>query len=198
MNFAQSQTKVNLARSFAGESQARNRYTFYAAQARKEGQEYLARIFDETAANEKEHAEQFLQQLQKLGTPPLGNIDLQAGYPYDIGNTGENLQYAAEGEQEEHRKIYPDFSRIAMEEGFDELSRLWKNIAVVEGLHYRIFMEAREQFINGTLYHKDKPTVWRCLNCGYIYTAEEPYAQCPVCKKEKGWAMGYVNQRSIS
>jgi hypothetical protein len=97
--------------------------------------------------------------------------------------------------REEHRKIYPDFSRIAMEEGFDELSRLWKNIAVVEGLHYRIFMEAREQFINGTLYHKDKPTVWRCLNCGYIYTAEEPYAQCPGLQEGKRLGNGLCKSK---
>lgn len=197
MNFMQSQTRVNLARSFAGESQARNRYTFYAEQARKEGQEYIARIFETTAGNEQEHAEQFLAMLQKFGERPIGNIDIDAGYPYDIGNTGENLLFAAKGELDEHETAYPAFARTAADEGFAEIAQLWKRIAVIEGLHHRVFTETREQLLGGTLYQKSKPTVWRCMNCGYIYTANEPFAQCPVCKKERGWVEGYVDERNL-
>lgn len=197
MDFMKSQTRINLARSFAGESQARNRYTFYAAQARREGQEYIARIFETTAANEKEHAEQFLEKLQKFGERPIGNIEIDAGYPYDIGNTGENLLFAAEGELDEHQNAYPAFAKTAVDEGFHEIAQLWKLIAVVEGLHHRVFMQTREQYLSGKLYQKDKPTVWRCMNCGYIYTANEPYLQCPVCKKDRGWVQGYVDERSL-
>lgn len=197
MDFMKSQTRINLARSFAGESQARNRYTFYAAQARKEGQEYLARIFETTADNEKVHAEEFLEKLKKFSNGSEDNIDIDAGYPYNIGNTAQNLQFAADGELDEHQNAYPAFAQTAIDEGFHEIAQLWKLIAVVEGLHHRIFTEAHQQYLDGTLYQKDKPTVWRCLNCGYIYTANAPYEKCPVCQKDSGWAMGYVNERSL-
>lgn len=197
MDFMQSQTRINLARSFAGESQARNRYTFYAEQARKEGQEYLARIFETTADNEKIHAEQFLEKLKKFSNGSECNIDIDAGYPYDIGNTAQNLQFAADGELDEYQNAYPAFAQTAIAEGFHEIAQLWKLIAVVEGLHHRTFVEARKQFLNHTLYHKEQPTVWRCLNCGYIYTANAPYETCPVCQKPQGWAMGYVDERSL-
>ena len=198
MDFLQSQTAQNLARSFAGESQARNRYTFYAQQARKEGQEYLARIFEQTAENEKVHAEEFWEKLTKYGGKQIPNIDLSAGYPFSYGNTGENLQYAAEGEHDEHTVAYPQFARIAAEEGYHDAAQLWKLIATIEGLHYRTFMQAREEYLSGKRYQKDAPTLWRCINCGYTYSASAPYEKCPVCSKEKGWAMGYVEDRSLS
>lgn len=197
MDFLKSQTCVNLARSFAGESQARNRYTFYANQARKEGQEYLARIFETTADNEKVHAEEFLEKLNKYGAGKLANINFDAGYPYEIGNTEQNLQFAANGEWEEHDSAYPAFAQTAIDEGFHDVAQLWKMIAVIEGLHHRVFKQAREQLVSGELYQKQKPTVWRCLNCGYLYTANQPYASCPVCSKDSGWAEGYVDQRSL-
>ncbi len=198
MDFMQSQTRVNLARSFAGESQAWNRYTLYAKQARKEGQEYLARIFETTAGNEKIHAEEFLEKMEQFSGKPIGNIRIDAGYPYDIGNTAENLKFAADGEWEEHESVYPAFAQTAEAEGFGEIAQLWKRIAVIEGMHHREFMDARQQYVEGTLYQKGRPTIWRCLNCGYIYEAEEPYERCPVCQKDKGWTKGYVNERNLN
>lgn len=197
MNFCESKTMTNLARSFAGESQARNRYTFYAEQARKEGQEYLARLFEQTAENEKVHAEEFWEKLSKYAGKEIPNIDLDAGYPFSYGNTAENLKYAADGEKEEHTEAYPAFAQIAIEEGYHDVAQLWKLIATIEGVHHRSFMQAYEQYQNGTLYKKETPTVWRCMNCGYTYSALEPHEKCPVCSKDKGWAMGYVDERTM-
>ena len=197
MEFLKSQTALNLARSFAGESQARNRYTVYAEQARKEQQEYLARIFDQTADNEKIHAKEFLEMIVKLAGKSVHNIDFDAGYPYDLGNTAENLKFAAEGEGHEHKDIYPEFARIAREEGFTDAAKLWENIAPIEGLHHNVFMEAHKQYTTGSINKKDKPVVWRCLNCGYIMEAVEPWKVCPVCHKETGWTEGYVDDKLI-
>lgn len=194
MEFLQSKTCLNLARSFAGESQARNRYTLYAEQARKEKLEYLARIFDETAENEKAHAKEFLEMIIKLAGKPVQNIAFDAGYPYQQGNTTENLQFAADGELEEHQTAYPSFAAEAREEGYADAAALWENIAAIEGLHHRVFTEARRQLTDRTLYKKDKPVVWRCLNCGYIAEAVEPWRVCPVCHKDTGWVRGHVEQ----
>ena len=195
MDFLKSQTCLNLARSFAGESQARNRYTVYAEQARKEKQEYLARIFDQTADNEKVHAKEFLEMIIKLAGKPVHNIEFDAGYPYDLGNTAENLQFAAEGEAHEHQDIYPEFARIAREEGYADAAALWENIAPIEGLHHNVFQEAHKQYTAQSLYRKEKPTIWRCLNCGYIAEAVEHWKVCPVCHKDTGWVQGYVDDR---
>lgn len=195
MEFAKSQTALNLARSFAGESQARNRYTVYAEQARKEKQEYLARIFDETADNEKVHAKEFLEMIVKLSGGPVANIEYDAGYPYELGNTMENLQFAAKGEEQEHTNVYPEFARIAREEGFTEAAALWENIAPIEGLHHNVFTEAYRQYTSGELYKKEQPTVWRCLNCGYVHEALEPWKVCPVCHKDTGWVEGCVDKK---
>lgn len=197
MDFLHSQTMQNLARSFAGESQARNRYTFYAQQARREGQEYLAGIFEQTADNEKVHAEEFWELLTKHAGKQIDNIGIDAGYPFSYGNTGENLQFAAQGEQAENEMVYPQFARIASEEGYEDAARLWRLIATVEGLHYRTFMQAREEYLSGTLYRRGEPVAWRCMNCGYTYRAKEAAAQCPVCGKDKGWTMGYVDDRRL-
>ena len=195
MEFLQSQTCQNLARSFAGESQARSRYTIYAGQARKEGQEYLARIFEQTAENEAAHAKEFLEMLKKLAGKPAANIRFDAGYPYELGATAENLQFAAAGEQQEHGEIYPAFARIARKEGYADAAALWENIAVIEGLHHGVFSDAQRQLKSGSLYRKEQPVVWRCLNCGFITEAVEPWKVCPVCHKETGWAQGYVDDR---
>ncbi|MCI8842891.1 MAG: rubrerythrin family protein [Oscillospiraceae bacterium] len=197
MDFLSSQTAQNLARSVAGESQARSRYTVYAGQARKEKQEFIARIFEQTADNEKVHAQEFLEMLVKLAGGPVHNIDLTAGYPYDLGSTADNLQFAAEGEGQEHDTIYPEFARIAREEGYADAAKLWENIAAIEGLHHNIFLDAHKQYTDCTLYQKDKPVVWRCLNCGHIVEALEPWKVCPVCHKDMGWAMGYVDERQV-
>ena len=187
MNFLQSQTMQNLARSFAGESQARNRYTFYAQQARGEGQEGLARLFEQTAENEKIHAEEFWKLLTKHGGKMIDNLDLEAGYPFSFGNTGENLQFAAEGEQAEHERVYPAFAQTAEEEGYADAARLWRMIASIEGQHHDAFLRAREEYLSGMRWRRDEPAAWHCLNCGYTYTSEKAAEYCPVCGKGKGW-----------
>ena len=190
------ETLLNLARSFAGESQARTRYTIYAQIARKEGNEWIARVFEETAANEAVHAEEFLEHLQKLGGC-APNIDLAAGYPFQLGTTAENLQFAAEGELDEHDEAYPGFAEIARREGYDDTARLWMQIARIEGVHHNVFKDLHEQLVSGTLTEKDSPVKWRCLNCGYTYEGVRACDPCPVCGKEAGWQEGELDKKKM-
>lgn len=190
------ETIINLARSFAGESQARTRYTVYAQVARKEGQEWIARVFEETAANEAVHAEEFLEMLQKLGGC-ASNIDLAAGYPFELGTTAENLQFAANGELHEHDTAYPEFSELARREGYDDAARLWMQIARIEGVHHNVFRSMYEQLTGGTLTEKAEPIRWRCLNCGYTYEGIRACDPCPVCKKEAGWQEGELDRKQM-
>ena len=190
------ETMMNLVRSFAGESQARTRYTVYAQVAREEGWEWIARIFDETAANEAVHAEEFLELLKKLGGCG-DNINLAAGYPYQLGNTLENLGYAAAGELHEHDEAYPAFAELARREGCDEAARLWLQISRIEGVHHNTFRQLYEQMEKGTLTEKKKPIVWRCANCGYTYEGVRACDPCPVCEKGKGWQMGELDTRKL-
>ncbi len=190
------QTCINLARSFAGESQARTRYTIYAQVARKEGYEWIARIFEETAANEAVHAEEFLEQLQALGaTAP--NIELHAGYPFQLGTTAENLQYAAEGELHEHDNAYPEFAELARREGADDAARLWMQIARIEGVHHTTFASLHQQLVSGSLTEKETPITWRCLNCGFTYEGVRACDPCPVCGKDLGWQSGSLDTRKM-
>ena len=197
MEFMQTQTCRNLARSFAGESQARQRYTQYADQARKEGLAYLARIFDETAANEQIHAQEFLEKLQKYGRQPIENIDISAGYPYTLGVTMENLLEAAKGENEESVRVYPGFAKTAREEGYADIASLWENIARIEAVHRDVFLESYEQMQTERLYKKERPIVWRCLNCGFVMLSKEAFRVCPVCGKDRGWAEGDIQTRRL-
>ncbi len=189
MEFNQSETCLNLARSFAGESQARTRYDIYAAIARKEGQEWIAQVFEETAANEKIHAEEFLEMLRDLGGGSE-NIEITAGYPYPLGNTSENLGYAAGGELHEHDEAYPAFAEMARREGYAEAAKLWTLIAKIEGVHHNVFREMKTQLDGGTLTKKPQPILWRCLNCGYTYESTDACDPCPVCNKSKYWQDG--------
>ena len=190
------QTTMNLARSFAGESQARTRYTIYAKVAREEGWEWIARIFEETAANEAVHAEEFLEMLCRLGGN-ADNLDLSAGYPFQLGTTLENLGYAAEGELQEHNEAYPAFAELARREGQDDAARLWLQIARIEGVHHNTFLSLREQMQEGTLTEKSKPVLWRCLNCGYTYEGKRACDPCPVCGKTLGWQEGQLDRKKL-
>jgi rubrerythrin len=169
------QTEKNLLLSFAGESQARNRYTFYASQARKDGYEYVAAAFEETAAQEKEHAKRFFKFLEG------GNVGVSAMFPAGvIGTTAENLKAAADGEHEEWSEAYPQFAKIAKEEGFPEIAQTWTAIAAAEKQHekrYRGFLKAIE---DGTMFKRSGVT-WRCRNCGFVLTGENAPNQCPAC-----------------
>ncbi|MCI7808307.1 rubrerythrin family protein [bacterium] len=196
MDFMYSETRKNLVRSFAGESQARTRYTIYAQTAREENCEWIARVFEETAANEAVHAREFLEMLKQL--EGCGeNIDLEAGYPFQLGTTAENLGYAAEGELDEHDNAYPGFAEMARREGFKDAARLWMQIARIEGLHYNQFTSLREQLTGGTLTQKQEPIRWRCLNCGYTYDGIRACDPCPVCGKSAGWQEGELDRKKI-
>ena len=196
MDNQQKLTVTNLARAFAGESQARTRYTVYAGVARKEGYEWIARIFEQTAANEAVHAEEFLEHLQAIGAC-AANIDLAAGYPFQLGTTRENLAFAAEGELHEHNDAYPEFAEIARREGFDDTARLWMQIARIEGVHHNTFRQLHEQLVNGTLTEKEAPVTWHCLNCGYTYQGIRACDPCPVCGKDVGWQEGQLDTKQL-
>lgn len=189
MDFLYSETWKNLARSFAGESQARSRYTVYAGIARKENQEWIARVFEETAANEAVHAEEFLEMLQKLGGCGE-NLEVNGGYPFQLGTTVENLAFAAHGEKEEHDDVYPGFAEMARREGFKDAALLWMQIARIEGVHHSQFHSLEEQLLKGELTEKEAPIRWRCLNCGYAYEGVRACDPCPVCGKSAGWQEG--------
>ena len=174
-------TAENLLKSFAGESQARNRYTYYASVAKKEGYVQIANIFTETADNEKEHAKRFFKFLS--ADPELNGTALQitADYPIALGNTLENLKAAASGENEEWSDLYPAFADIAAEEGFSEIAAVYRKIADAEKRHETRFNKLAANLENGTVFKKDEVVLWKCNNCGYIHEGMEAPKLCPAC-----------------
>lgn len=190
------ETILNLARSFAGESQARERYWIYAQVARKEGYEWIARVFEETADNEAVHAEEFLERMQKLGGC-ADNIDITAGYPYTLGTTLENLAAAAAGELHEHDDAYPAFAEMARREGCDDAARLWMQIARIEGVHHNTFKQMYDQLKQGSLTEKGTSITWRCLHCGYTYEGPRACDPCPVCGKSEYWQEGELDRKKL-
>lgn len=175
-----SKTEKNLLKAFAGESQARNRYTFFASAARKEGYIQIQRIFEETAANEKEHAEVFFKHLEG------GMVEITAEYPAGvIGTTAENLFEAAEGEKLEWGTLYPAFEKIAREEGFHDVAESFEEIAEVEEEHEKRYRKLLANVKNGTVFKRDIEVEWHCLNCGYIHHGKEAPEECPACKHPK-------------
>ena len=169
------ETEKNLLKSFAGESQARGRYTMYAKVANKEGYKQIAAIFEETAYNEYQHTKQFFSFLEG------GVVEFTAGYPTDIGTTADNLKFAAMGENEEYTKLDPGFAKIADEEGFPEVALKFRNIANVELEHEKRYLALLAQVKAGTVFKKSEKKRWKCRVCGYIYEGEEPPKICPVC-----------------
>ena len=181
-NLKGSETEKNLLKSFAGESQARNRYTFFASVGKKEGYEQIAAIFIETAGNEKEHAEVFFKHLQG------GDLEITAAYPAGrIGGTTENLLAAAEGELLEWGTLYPDFEETAKEEGFKEIAESFEEIAEVEERHEKRFRKLLENVVNGTVFKRDETVPWKCRNCGYVHLGVEPPETCPACKHPRSY-----------
>lgn len=168
-------TEHNLMAAFAGESQARNRYTYYASIAKKEGYEQIAAIFTETADNEKEHAKRFFKFLE--GTP----VTINATYPTVIGNTIENLKAAAMGENEEWVELYPEFAKIAEEEGFMDIAVVFRKIAEVEKHHEARYLKLLENVEQGKVFKKASSLEWKCRNCGYIHTGDSAPQACPAC-----------------
>jgi rubrerythrin len=176
MQLSGSQTERNLLLAFAGESQARNRYTYFASQARNEGFIQIAQVFEETAGQEKEHAKRFFKFLQG------GVVQIQASFPAGIiGSTAENLLAAAQGENEEWSTLYPGFAAVARNEGFNAIATIFDKIAVAEKQHERRFRGFLENVQNGRVFKREQPSAWRCLNCGYVHEGPEAPAACPAC-----------------
>ena len=175
--FKGSQTEKNLLASFAGESQARNRYTYFAGAARKEGYVQIANIFTETAENEKEHAKVFFKHLRG------GDVEITAGYPAGmIGTTKENLEAAAAGEQMEWTTLYADFAKIAKSEGFPEAAASFNQIAKVEKFHEARYRKLIENMTKKQVFKRDVPVKWHCTNCGYIFEGTKAPKECPACQ----------------
>lgn len=181
-NLKGTKTEKNLLASFAGESQARMRYTYFASKAKKEGYEQISAIFTETADNEKEHAEIFFKYLEG------GDVEIEASYPAGvIGTTEENLLAAAEGEKMEWGTLYPKFAEVAEEEGFSEVAKSFREIAKVESYHERRYRKLLENVRNDRVFKKDKPVKWKCRNCGYVYEGETAPQICPACEHPQSY-----------
>ncbi|MCD6177397.1 MAG: rubrerythrin family protein [Candidatus Cloacimonetes bacterium] len=180
MEFKGSKTAENLMKSFAGESQARMRYNYYASVARKEGFRQIEEIFNETADNEKEHAKLFMKQLIKNGVNE-NVIEINAGYPVAYSDTIKNLEYAANGEQEEWTDLYPTFAKVAKEEGFNEVARTFELIALVEKRHETRYRKLLNNVKNHEVFKKGEKVFWKCRNCGHIVESIEAPEICPVC-----------------
>jgi len=182
MEFKGSQTEKNLLAAFAGESQARTRYTFFASQARKEGFEQIASIFEETSDNEKEHAKLFFKHLQG------GTAEITASYPAGIiAATAENLKAAAAGEKLEWGTLYPNFGDVAEQEGFPEVAQTFRAVAKVEAYHERRYLKLLDSVTNGKVFKKDQPVKWKCRNCGFVMESAEAPEKCPVCSHPKSF-----------
>ena len=179
-SLAGTETEKNLLKAFAGESQARNRYTYFAKQAKKEGFEQISAIFMETAENEREHAKVFFKFLEGR------EVEITATYPAGrIGTTAENLKASASGENEEHTILYPEFARIAKEEGFNEVSAAFKMIAKVEVEHEQRYLKLLSNLENDKVFAKGESTRWKCRNCGYVHEGNGAPDLCPACKHGK-------------
>ena len=184
------ETVKNLAKAFIGESQARNRYTFYAKIAKKEGFEQIAQIFLITAENEREHAKwlfRLINELKKKNDENFDKIRVEADVPTILGNTRENLKSAIAGENYEHTKMYPEFANIAEKEGFPEIAKRLRAIAVAEKHHEERYKKLLKELENNTLFKKDKKVYWVCRKCGYIHEGTEPPEECPSCGHPKSY-----------
>ncbi len=170
-------TEVNLLTSFAGESQARNRYTYFASAAKKEGFVQISDIFAETANQEKEHAERMFKFLEG------GMVEIKAAYPAGvIGATYDNLMAAAGGEHEEWYDLYPNFAKIAREEGFDDVAKMYDMICVAEAFHEKRYLAFADLVKTGRMFKREQPVKWRCRNCGYTCESKDAPGMCPACK----------------
>lgn len=176
------QTEKNLLASFAGESQARSRYTLFSQKAAEEGYQQIAAIFLETANQELSHAQQFFAQLEG------GMVEITAGYPAGIvGDTAHNLAEAAAGEREEWSDLYSNFAQVASDEGFPHIAAIFKNVAKVEVEHEKRYNRLLERLTAGEEFTSPEPIEWQCRNCGFVMTSKSAPKKCPVCGKDQGW-----------
>ena len=182
-------TEKNILTAFAGESQARNRYSYFAGQAKKDGYVEMAQAFEEIANQEKEHAKRLFKFLEG------GDVEISGSFPAGvIATTRDNLLAAAAGENHEHTEMYPEFAKVADEEGFDEIAAVMRNIAVAEAHHEKRFLAFADAIKNGSVFNSPDKIVWRCLNCGFIYEGAEAPATCPACAHPQA----YFEIRSIN
>ena len=180
-------TEQNLLKSFAGESQARNRYTYFASVAKKEGYEQISGFFTETADNEKEHAKKFFKFLEG------GELEITATFPAGkIGTTVQNLQASANGENEEWTKMYPEFAKVAKEEGFQEIADTFEYIAIAEKAHEKRYRKLLDNIKYEKVFKKDGKVMWKCRNCGYVYESIEALDKCPACAHPKAYQELFV------
>ncbi len=177
MDLKGSQTEKNLLTAFAGESQARNRYTYFASQAKKkDGFDQIAFIFEETANQEKEHAKRLFKLLEG------GEVEVTASFPAGVvGSTLENLKASAAGENYEHTEMYPGFAKVAREEGFNNIAAVFEAISVAEKQHEKRYLDLAANIEAGRVFKRDTEVVWRCRNCGYVHTGKEALETCPAC-----------------
>ena len=185
MQFENSMTRLNLARSFAGESQAAMRYRMIARAAAKQGQSQLCYVLNTIAQNEDEHARRFFEELTKHGGNDIDNIELEAGYPFHTGDLATAMRLAAKDEREEHQRIYQSFANEAQSEGLDDIAALFKMVANVEKRHEQVFEYLAEAFEKGKLYKNDAPILYICSKCGYMHTANEAWKTCPLCRSDQ-------------
>ena len=190
MELKGSKTEKNLLIAFSGESQARNRYTYFASKARKEGYEQISAIFLESAANEAEHAKKEFKFLQG------GEVEITASFPAGvIGDTAANLKSAAAGEHYEWTEMYPGFAKVAEEEGFAEIAAVFRNIAKAEKEHEARYLALLKNLKDGKVFKRDMVVTWRCRNCGYLHEGTEAVQKCPACAHPRGyfelWAENY-------
>jgi rubrerythrin len=170
------QTEKNILTAFAGESQARNRYTYFASQAKKDGYVQISHIFEETADQEKEHAKRLFKFLEG------GEVEIRGSFPAGvIGSTLENLKEAAQGENYEHTRMYPGFAKTAREEGFDQIAAMFEAIAVAEKQHEKRYNALAANIVSAKVFKRDTEVTWRCRNCGYLHTGKEAPEECPAC-----------------
>ncbi len=182
MSLKGTRTEKNLLTAFAGESQARNRYTYFASQAKKEGYVQIADIFQETADQEKEHAKRLFKFLEG------GEVEISAAFPAGvIGTTLENLKAAAKGENYEYEIMYPEFAKIAREEGFNEIASVFEAIAVAEKQHEKRYKALAENIEKDRVFKREETVTWRCRNCGYLHEGTEPPEKCPACAHPKAY-----------
>ena len=182
MSIKGTKTEQNLLKSFAGESQARNRYTFFASKARKDGFEQIAAFFEETAAQEKEHAKLFFKFLEG------GMVEITATFPAGvIGTTAENLLASADGEHEEWDLLYPEFARIAAEEGFPQIAKAFELVATVEKRHEERYRQLLQNIEKDEVFNRSDKKDWACRNCGYLYYGEKALEKCPCCDHPKAY-----------
>ena len=182
MELKGTQTEKNLLAAFAGESQARTRYTFFASVAKKEGYEQISSIFQETSDNEKEHAELFFKCLEG------GTAEITATYPAGvIGSTAENLEAAAEGEKLEWGTLYPNFAEVAEKEGFKNVARTFIMIAKVENYHEIRYRKLLANVKQNRVFKRDSPIKWKCRNCGYVFEGSQVPEKCPVCNHSRSY-----------